>query len=342
MQFDWLQFCQTNRISYVSKSSNVARNHIAIRCPWCGGNDPSAHMGLNLDVRNPVWGCLRDARHRGRNPTFLVMRLLGCSIVRAKEIVGFDAKPFSDDLKTELEKFSDEPNAGFRHNRGWLGQWSRSSAAEQPPQAVKLSKEIKPIDGKGYSPRFLDYLRGRGFPEPWLPVELAQLHYAVTGPFAYRLIFPVFFRGELVSLTGRDITGKAPIRYRSLTSDDNAVNIKHCLYFFDRFVQGGEVLFLVEGPFDALKMNCFLRPDCAAVAFFGMPTDLQMSLLRCYLGLWRSVVVLLDADAQMQRLALHYAVSLPQVRVQHVRLPQSDPGALTAAQIRAINRSTQK
>lgn len=356
MRFDWQKFVSQYKIPYETRSSNVASNHIAVRCPFCGSADPSAHMGLSLDSRNPVWGCLRDTRHRGRNPVFLVMRLLGCSINTAREIVNLEYRPFGDDMAEETAKTSRLPSPGLKTTKYFNPRGMITSWEHEPGGKLQLNKDettinsgeflifpnaIKPIDGKGYSSAFLDYLYDRGFPDPYLPVERADLHYSVAGKFNGRIIFPIKINRAMVTFTGRDITGRSELRYRTLPQEDELVNIKHCLYFEDEVAAGGETLFLTEGPIDALKLNCYLRSDFVATCFFGMPEPAQVIKLMCYAPRWRQMIVLLDPDVPTQRMALWYALSAARINVRYAGLPNGaiDPGMLTPNQVRGLAKN---
>jgi hypothetical protein len=346
MRFDWRAFCESNNIHFVTDTSNVADNHIAIRCPFCANNDPSQHMGLSLDNRNPVWGCLRDTRHRGRNPVFLVMRLSACSLERAKAICGNNSRAYADDMAHEVAAMREIPAPGIKFNRAIIDTWERTPRQDEDEIAqhnsLQFPPSIKPIDGNGYSGPFLDYLRSRGFNDPYLPVEVADLHYAVTGDYRYRLVFPVYMSGSLVNWTARDITGRADLRYRTLSRDEEIINIKHCLYFEDRLADGGEGLFLTEGPMDALKMNCYLQPGFVATCFFGMPEPAQIIKLLYYAPRWKYFVALLDPDVPMQRLALWYGLQAANIKMLSLALPSGadDPGALLPGQVRSLARMT--
>ena len=88
MNFDWLAFVKRHRIPFIEEGKNVARDHINIRCPFCGAGDPSHHMGLSLvDSR---WACWRSPDHRGADPVRLGAALLHMS--RSEARVEMDAK----------------------------------------------------------------------------------------------------------------------------------------------------------------------------------------------------------------------------------------------------------
>ena len=74
---DVLTFLDHNRIPYRTNGPNCAKGHVVIKCPFCGDEDPSEHLGIQLSTG--YWGCWRNSSHRGRRPHRLIMRLLGCN-----------------------------------------------------------------------------------------------------------------------------------------------------------------------------------------------------------------------------------------------------------------------
>jgi hypothetical protein len=327
IRFDWLAFVEAQRIDFVERGANVARGHINIQCPFCGGSDPSHHMGLSLDIHNPAWGCFRDNKHRGRNPAFLIMRLLHCSGEKADEIIAASVQTFADDLDSALER--------LRGRKELI-----VDGRDDKQSSLRFPSSIKPIDGGGYSGRFLDYIEARGFKHPYVAVDTGELRYAVAGDFAWRLIFPIYLKGKLVTYTGRDITGRAEIRYKTLPRPDEIVNIKDLLYCEDMVAKGGNVLFATEGPLDALKFNAYLPPGSLATCFFGMPSTAQVMKLMAYASRWDHLCVLLDPEAATQSLALHYAFH-GKARLSTTTLPQGakDPAECTPTDVRKINHS---
>lgn len=326
-KFDWLSFVQKHNIEFVTRGPNVAAGNIAIKCPFCGTHDPSQHMGLSLDAGKPSWGCLRDSRHRGRNPTWLIVRLIHCGVQQAKEIVEAGRTVYSDDLRLAIARLRGEPDD--------------TSTVVDKPTTLRFPNLIKPIDGRGYSPMFLDYLQDeRGFIQPYDAVDVGNLHYCMAGKFKHRVVFPIYQKGKMVTYVGRDITGRSQQRYLALDKESEVVSIKDCLYGEDELAKGGDCLFATEGPFDALKFNCYLPKGFFATCLFGMPTPAQITKLLMYAPRWNRLAVLLDSTAQLQSFVLHYDLS-SFAKVVQASLPQGvkDPGALRPREVRQIVRS---
>lgn len=324
MNFDWIAFCRTQHIPFVTAGPNVARNDINIRCPLCT-DDPSEHMGLSKDPQRPWWGCWRNGAHRGTNPARLIMVLLRCSYEVAENLV--EAGDVS-----KIDRFE--------------GLGSRMKAAPEPPRkesksaALHMPREFRPITKSGYGAAFYRYLQeDRGFTRIGKLVDRYDLRYCLTGHFRYRLIIPIYVLGELVSWTGRDITKKSAVRYRTL-SDDPAkaadqgyaparINIKSTVLNAD-LCRGGEKLFVCEGPFDALKLDWSVI-DSNAVALFGMPESQQLAAIRHLAHGYEAIHVTLDRDAKSKAIALTEqlrGVSPIPVLWRQLPRPFKDPGEL--------------
>lgn len=234
MRFDWHRFCTAHHIPFVTSGPNTSRGDISVKCPWCGSADPSEHLGLHLDTNNPVWGCLRNSRHRGRSPVYLVAKLLRISFGAATELVEQSVPPVDDfDAVVELLRGGDE-----------IPQKSTYKSKVRYPEEFR-----RLIDGT-YGQRFIDYLAFRGFHDAAFVAATYDLFYSLTGDFAWRLIFPVQEDNELIGWTGRDIRKGAKLRYRA---SDNLG--KDVLLSFDRDPES--VIVVVEGPLDALKIDYY-------------------------------------------------------------------------------------
>ena len=244
MAFDWKAFLSDRQIHFVTRGPNVAYDHVAIKCPFCGEDDPSEHMGLSLSTG--AWGCWRDSSHRGHHPGYLVRRLIrpgesSSSIVA--EYGGVADLSRGDSAVEELKK----------QRRG------KSFSTLSLPENFKPLKQIGGWATSAYRP-FLQYLRKRGFEIKTL-VERYEIYACLTGEWAGRLIFPFREDGELMTWQGRSINN-VDIRYKALSRDGDlkrSTAIKRptdLLWNFDSLRKtGGGKLLLVEGVFDALKLD---------------------------------------------------------------------------------------
>lgn len=317
MKFDWRAFCKSRRIAFEERGKNVVRGNITIRCPWCGTADSSGHMGLSLDINNPVWGCLRNAGHRGKDPARLIAKVLGCSLEGAQAIVGSLETPV-DDFEAAVQRLRDGPPERARNP---------AHGPIEPP------KEFRTLMEGGYAHRFVHYLwdeppEGRGFGEdtPELVVDY-ELWYAVAGDMAWRLIFPVWDKdSKLQGWTGRDIRKTAKIRY--LTSAGLPADA--ILDFAAASAPPDPLVWLVcEGPLDALKLDYYGAPlgirACATMGTGNAGLDKAAALRARYPR--RGAVF--DADATAQ--ALGFAEEIGG-RAYFLPPGVKDPGELTEPQ----------
>jgi hypothetical protein len=332
-RFDWLRFLKQHRIEFVTDGPNFARGNVAnIKCPWCGENDPSQHMGIGPKG----WGCLRNAGHRGKSPAWLVQRLLGCSLEEAKRVTGSAA-----DLAPTLDEFAASANA-----------LRRLSGVEVQTRAKKLAllPEFKPLlSGSVFAKPFLDYLRARGYRDAqikWL-AENYKLHYATKGRFAYRIIIPIYDRfGQLLSWTGRTIVPEQQPRYKTLRMEPDErdphgpvalLASNHTLLGLPVLwgASNPRVLILVEGPFDALKLTAFGHSlGLYGASLFGLNVYTeQVAIVEELSRRFDRTYLLIDEDAVFQRLRL--LNKLATVNVHPLKMPANsdDPGAMRGEQV---------
>ena len=72
------------------------------------------------------------------------------------------------------------------------------------------------------------------------------------GPFRFRIIGPMFFRGKIVSYVGRDFTEKNNLKYKMCPNDEALVQEDQLLYNLDNC---GKSLILVEGITDVWRIG---------------------------------------------------------------------------------------
>lgn len=324
--FDWISFLKQHRIPYVTEGPNFSKKmRCNVRCPFCGDADPSEHMGV---ADAGWWGCLRNGAHRGRSPHVLIQKLLGCSIEEAKRLAGTEEKltPTTDELAKSFEAL--KRMSGI--------------ASVSTPRKLEFLPEFKPLmNDSPFAGAFISYLLERGFREPqirWLAKNY-HLHYATRGPYAYRLIVPVYDRyGTLLTWTGRSIQPDAAVRYKTLrvggdpdwkgpvalAADKETVLGLPVLYA----ALNPKVLVLVEGPFDALKISAFgWALGVYGAALFGLnvsPSQVSevLELSRRY----TKVFLLLDRGAELHRLRLASLLATASPEIISVGDAYDDPG----------------
>lgn len=271
MAFDWLGFLDSYNVRYVTKGANVARNHVSVKCPFCGNEDPSEHMTISLAGNG--WRCYRNHAHRGVAPARLVANLIGCTWGEAQTIVGgsiFLPEDFIGAVKGKL-----------------------LARPEEARRSLRVPREFRPLDPNKPSARpFVNYLMGksRGFTLDQISYmhQRHGLMYAVEGPYRGRVIFPVWFMGQLHTWTARHINPEVELRYKTLSvnetdyDDEPALGaISDYLLWYDDIVDGGNALCIGEGPFDALKVRTLGRRSriYATCCFTAQPSAQQIEML---------------------------------------------------------------
>lgn len=276
---DWPAFLADHDIPFVTRGNNTKRGEVSVQCPWCGDDDPSQHLGISLTTAN--WGCLRSAQHRGHAPHNLIAALLGCSTPQAKLTAAAYSVADPDSLSGTLEMLT------------------RTSAAPRPVTGplppVVWPIEAQAIKSSGGTARFWRYLKGRHFDNVADLVSRYHLRCATTGEQKDRIIIPLRHESRLVGWTGRAIqpTINAP-RYLS-----SGPAVKRLVFNEDELWAGGKVLYVVEGPFDALKLDYYGEPfGVRATCLFGVTMTIeQVATLRQLRRYFKRVVILLDRAA---------------------------------------------
>lgn len=276
---DWVRFLDENNIHYVTRGPNTKRGEVSVHCPMCGPDDPSEHLGINPE--SGAWGCLRDNTHRGKSARTLVRAILGCSSTQASLIIQQYSHSDPDSLEGAL---------------AMLGE------AQESPVEPKINPErefakFSAIKVRGATRRFFDYLGYRGYEDPHSMINYYDLKCAVIGRYKDRVIIPVRQNGELLGWTSRAIVDpKLAPRYLASSSD-----VKATVLNYDRLkAEGGKRLFIVEGPFDALKIDNYGRHmGVRATCTFGTDVTLsQIALLRILVKRFEQAYVLFDRGAE--------------------------------------------
>lgn len=281
MSFDVIGFLQDNGIQYYEEGRNVQQGWVGVQCPFC--MDHSNHGGFNL--AKGYFNCWRCGGHSVVDYIQEVLR-----VPEHQAISIFDEYSSRDIVLRSLNNQKKVPKA----------------------------KHIE-LPGGELTKFHRKYLISRGF-DPDFIVEKYKI--TGTGPignFKLRVIIPIIYHKEIVSYTGRDITGRQPIRYKTLSVEESVINPKHVLYNLDNCQS--DWVGVVEGPFDCWRMG-----DNFCAGLGTSFTDQQLRLLSFY----RKVVFLFDSEPEAQKRAYKYAVQLSSLGVKKVFVVDSevskDPG----------------
>ena len=279
---DWQRFLEENNIHYVTRGPNTKRGEFSINCPFCGDEDPSEHLGINPKTGN--WGCHRDQAHRGKSAKRLIRAILSCSGIQAGFILKQYDQADPDSLESIIGMLTEEP-----------------TEPAPPPKQHSLDAEFAKfakICPRGSTKRFFNYLQTRGYDNPQDIISNYDLRCALVGKYHDRVILPIRMNGQLLGWTSRAIIDPANApRYLASSND-----VKTTVFNYDEIKKGGDVLYILEGPFDALRVDSHLayvtHGDRRATCVFGTSVTIsQVALLRAVVKRFKIAYVLFDQGA---------------------------------------------
>lgn len=331
---DWIAFFNDHSIDYVTRGPNVKKGNVNIACPFCG-DDPSHHMGVSLE--KDAWGCWRGQNHKGKAAHNLIKELLGCSFNQAK-------------MTAEQYSVADPENIDEAVEILTRGE-NLNTPVVKKQEKLSFPSEFRRIKDYGSTSRFFRYLKNRGFDDVAELCSLYSLRCATTGRWQDRIIIPIYMKNKLVSWTSRAIgtTINAP-RYLALSENDGGkVNVFNSLLNWDFLQRGGDLLLIVEGPFDALKLDYYALDcitfgiDAKATCTFGTSmSDEQAMMIAEVSKKFKRAILLYDNGATE-------AIFIAKEKLQHTKvicgfLPDTveDPGEMTKNEVYDFVRNAQR
>jgi len=243
-----------------------------------------------------------------------VRALTGCSIVQSYQLVQAYSVPDPDDLGSAL---------------AMLEAPSKPQQAPQGPLA--LPPEFQTIVSTGARGRYWRYLQRRGFDPVGQLTWRYNLMCATTGKWKDRVIFPLYQNGELIGWTGRAMQER-PEAPRYLSSSDA---VKKTVLFEDDLHRGGRYLYIVEGPFDALKLDYYGEGIVRATCGFGTSLSIdQIAIISDLRKKFGTLVIAFDRDAHGQ--AMELAQNWDAVVNFNFWGEVKDPGAMTKDHVKEL------
>jgi hypothetical protein len=124
-------------------------------------------------------------------------------------------------------------------------------------------------------------------------------------------------------------------RYKDLSIDESIIPIKECLFNYDDInISGGEVLYITEGPFDAMKLDWYLpNTERATCLFTKTISKAQINLLWSLKNRFDKFVIMLDADAQSNAITIQEALK-PVINANVLVIDHGDPGDMSKSLIK--------
>lgn len=294
-----IDYYKDNAVPFITEGHKHCRpGWVNIECPFCTGN-PGWHLSYNLTEN--YFTCWRCGYHTIPE---VIMKLSNVKYPVAKEII----KTYG----------------------GKTRQRKKRTAFRVKHKLFKLPSLTLPITNQHKT-----YLKRRNFNS-----DKIETIWGVkgTGPismldginYSHRLLIPIYWDGEIISFTSRDITGKAQEKYKSCPKIREKIEHKHILYGIQSTWQSG-IGICVEGPTDVWRMGE------QTFGTFGIKYTQQQ--VRTIAKHFKKVGIFYDNEPQAQAQAKKLAKDLNFRGVLTANFTMdSDPGSLSDEQARNFKR----
>lgn len=279
-------------IEYWTKGKNVADGFVNISCPNCG--DKSNHGGFSLD--GSIYMCWRCGKHD-------VIETL-CLLLNKQP----------RELYTILKDYRD---VDFTEKQEIV--YNNDTIEILGDKLLDCHKKY--LENRGFDANFLEnkyHLKGT--------LKLPKDKWA----YSYRIIIPVFYKGQAVSYLGRDFTNRQE-RYMTCKPELEVIPHKHILFNLDN-CNYKEVI-VVEGTFDAMKIG-----DNCCATFGTKYTTQQLALLK---KKFDKIYVIYDAGeapAQHSALQLCKEFKLMGGNAINITLDHGDPAEMTDEEVKELKK----
>jgi hypothetical protein len=241
---------------------------------------------------------------------------------------------------------SRDPDAAFADQVRQLVRGPSNPTTEEQPKPLAFPPAFRPLADKGMGRRFCDYLRTRHYSTHDIAklAHVYRLQYATTGPYGYRLIVPVYTDDGLMSWTGRTISERDEVRYKSHSGLDYWPNDPPPIWNIhdlllnehDLSIETAEVLVVAEGPFDGMRLDYVGYPHIRGTCFFGKSVSRLQATKLNNLGVhYKRKWVLLDEDAKIDALRVQSQLEPGGFRIRFME-GGKDPAALSENEINRL------
>lgn len=275
-------------IDFKDSGENVTHGWINIQCPFC--YDPKNHLGINLEsTKYHCWVCGAKG-----NLEYLLHTITSKPYFEIKQLI----KEFEIDFQEE-----------------------------EKPKIINVNSDLlKPYD-LVLPEIHRNYLIKRKFDPDFIQAKYHIRSQYKYGYFAYRIVIPVIEEGQVINLTGRDVTDKQEERYKHLPNEKAIIPMKDCLYNIDS-VKNKAVI--VEGPTDVWRVGD------GSIATMGTEfTSAQIKLLKD--KQIKNIFILYDKEAEKNAEKLgNICSSFSHVEILY--LDKGDPAEMTDREVKNLRK----
>ncbi|HQJ56156.1 MAG TPA: hypothetical protein PLH46_00810 [Caldisericia bacterium] len=300
-----ITFLKENNIDFALRGKNISNRVVCgINCPFCE-DDYGHHLGI---FREGFFTCWKNPEHRG-SLFKLFSFLTGYSFDYLKTYFEDDFDRFADIIETE----------------------NNIKKLTLPEYFVKIEKRPSTM-------LFYNYLKSRGFDDVKGLVDRYNILCCFKNEeWNNRIIFPVYINGQIVTWVGRAVSNNAKLRYKNLSAEKSILKTTDCLYNYDTIIQGGDILIITEGVFDAIKLDYYTSENIKVTCIFtSRLSEKQIHTLLTLYKKYGRIFIILDKDAYIKALGIKDELSFIKNIEVFILEDVKDPAELNIAKIKKL------
>ncbi len=294
-KFDFEKCLSDNNIPLFYTGSNVGKGWIGTNCPFCIDGDRGGHLGINKTSK--IYSCWKCKSKGGMYS--LVKKLFP-----------------NENIEKILQKYSS--NATLTT---FVSKIKNTGNSCTLPKGA--TQKILPLHKK--------YLLSRNFQPEQLYKDFNLRSTGISSGWGYRIIIPITLQNRMMSYVGRDVTGKALIRYKAVPIEQSIRDTKSLIYNID---SATDRLILVEGATDVWRIG----QGCGASMGAALTPE---QILQITSRNFQKVFVLYDSDTTGKIEGLKFGQILSQyVETEIINLPDGihDPGELCKEDVGVLRK----
>lgn len=306
-------------IPYKLKGKNISKkSDLGICCPFCEDD-----IGFHLGIKGNNYSCWKNENHKGNTIT-LIKKLLGCSYFDAIAELKYISIADDDEMMRAINRLFKNTNNDTKHCNNLV-----------------FPSTFCPITDRGSTKKFFYYLESRGFEYHDIVnlIEYYKLQCDLIGDYNYRVIIPIYEKGQLITWVGRSIEKNCSLPYKAVPESLSVKITTNCLFDYDNIIEGGDTLFICEGVFDAMKINWYTDESIKATCLFTKRMSaMQQSLLLDLIPRYKQILILLDSDAYIDAKNIYEEIKWMSNNIKISLLPKiyKDPGIMNKEQIKNL------
>lgn len=293
----------------ISYSTRVNRGWINSNCPYCDTKTDSFNMGFNPNGKGycTCWKC------GGHDLNRTLSLLLGIP-------------------RTELPAV--------------LSQYEgRSGVLQELNKKTAKAKHLE-LPNQGFTSAERKYLISRNFSPRFLHEKYGVVGGGIAGDWKYRIIIPLYYKGVLVSWTGRSILGKQTLkdkkipRYKNLSIEKSIYSSKDLFYNLDK--SQGKSVILTEGCFDVIRLGDENGNSDNVICSLG--TQLTESQIKLLGERFEKVFIMFDNEPEAQIKARKFGMRIASIGVEveivnfYEDFGVNDGGECSSEQVKIIRK----